>query len=61
MTEQEINRAHRIGFMTGAFHEDVSEIYEDLVDRDYVSATEKIKSLIKELRDTLKLIEDDDF
>lgn len=61
MTDQENDRAQRISFMTEGFHEDVTDIYEQLVDKDYVSATEKIKSLMRELRATLKLIEDDDF
>lgn len=61
MTEQEKDRGHRISFMTDGFHDDVSSIYEDLVDREYDSAIEKIKSLMKDLRATIKLIEDDDF
>lgn len=62
MTEQdEKERAFRIGFMTGGFHEDVASIYENLVDRKYDSATENIKALIRDLRATIKLIEDDDF
>jgi hypothetical protein len=61
MNEQEKNRGQRISFMTDGFHDDVSSIYEDLVDREYDSAIEKIKSLMKDLRATIKLIEDDDF
>jgi hypothetical protein len=61
MNEQEKNRGQRISFMTDGFHDEVSSIYEDLVDREYDSAIEKIKSLMKDLRATIKLIEDDDF
>jgi hypothetical protein len=61
MTEQEKDRGHRISFMTEGFHEDVTSIYENLVDRRYDSAIEKIKSLMRDLRATIKLIEDDDF
>jgi len=61
MTEQEKDRGHRISFMTEGFHEDVTSIYENLVDRRYDSALEKIKSLMRDLRATIKLIEDDDF
>jgi len=61
MTEQENERVRRIFFMTEGFHEDVTSIYEKLVDREYVSCTEKIKTLIRELRATIKIIEDDDF
>lgn len=61
MTDQENDRAQRIAFMTEGLHEDVTSIYEELVDMEYVSATERIKAMIRELRATLKLIEDDDF
>jgi hypothetical protein len=61
MTEQEKDRGHRISFMTEGFHEDVTSIYENLVDRRYDSAIENIKSLMRDLRATIKLIEDDDF
>ena len=61
MNEQEKDRGRRISFMTDGFHDEVSSIYEDLVDREYDSAIEKIKSLMKDLRATIKLIEDDDF
>jgi hypothetical protein len=47
--------------MMDGFHEEVTSIYENLVDRNYDSATEKIRSLMRDLRATIKLIEDDDF
>ena len=61
MTEQENDRAQRIAFMTEGFHLSATTIYEKLVDREYDSATQDIKSLMKDLRATLKLIDDDDF
>ena len=62
MTEQDDkDRAHRIGFMTEGFHLNVTSIYEKLVDREYDSATETIKDLMRDLRATIKLIEDEDF
>ena len=61
MNEQEKNRGRRIAFMTEGFHEDITSIYERLVDREYDSATDGIKMLVRELRAVIKLIEDDDF
>lgn len=59
MNENE--RAERISFMTEGFHLNITSIYEKLVDREYLSAKEEIKSLMRDLRATIKLIEDDDF
>jgi hypothetical protein len=61
MNEHEKERGRRISFMTEGFHQEVASIYENLVDREYDCAIEKIKSLIRDLRATTKLIEDDDF
>ena len=61
MTDQENDRAQRISYMTEGFHEEVTSIYENLVDSNYHLATERIKSLMRDLRATIKLIEDDDF
>lgn len=61
MKQQENDRAQRIAFMTEGVHLEVSSIYEKLVDREYDSAMEKTKSLIRDLRAIIKLIEDDDF
>lgn len=57
----ESQRASRICFMTDGFHQSVSSVYEGLVDRDYDSAKKTIKLLMRDLRETLKLIDDDDF
>ena len=59
MTENE--RAQRIAFMTEGFHQEITKLYEKLVDREYVSATQTIKELMRDLRATIKLIEDEDF
>ena len=61
MTDQENKRAQRIMYMTEGFHEIVTSIYEKLVDREYDSATQDIKELTRDLRATIKLIEDEDF
>jgi hypothetical protein len=55
-------RAARIAFTTEGFHASVAMIYEKLVDREYGSVKEDVKSLIKDLRDIIKTIEyDEDF
>ena len=54
-------RGSRICVMTNGLHDDVTKLYEQLVDRDYSSAKQNIKQLMKDLRDTIKLIEEDDF
>ena len=61
MNDSDNDRAHRISFMTEGFHQEVTSIYEKLVDREYDPAIGQIKSLIRDLRATIKLIEDDDF
>ena len=55
--QQERDRAARIDFTTEGFHASVAEIYEKLVDREYESVKEDVKSLIKDLRDIIKTIE----
>jgi hypothetical protein len=60
--QQERDRAARIAFTTEGFHASVSNIYEKLVDREYDSVKDDVKSLIKDLRDVIKTIEyDEDF
>ena len=61
MNDSDNDRAQRISFMTEGFHQEVTSIYEKLVDREYDPAINQIKSLIRDLRATIKLIEDDDF
>jgi hypothetical protein len=59
MSEQD--RASRISFMTEGFYESITSIYEQLVDREYDSCREDIKALIRDLREVIKIIDDDDF
>lgn len=59
--KKENDRAARIAFMTNGYHESVTTIYEQVVDREYEPAKEQLKLLIKDLRDLYKSIEDDDF
>jgi hypothetical protein len=59
--KEENERAHRIGFMTNNFHDDITFIYEGLVDKEYPSVISKIRSLMTELRYVIKLAEQDDF
>lgn len=59
--KKENDRAHRIAFMTENLHDDITFIYETLVDREYNLSIEKAKSLIIELRYIIKLSEEDDF
>lgn len=59
--KKENDRAARIAFTTSGYHESISTIYEQVVDREYEPAKEQIKLLMKDLRDLYKSIEDDDF
>lgn len=61
MDKNENERAKRIAFMIEGFHLSLSSIYEKIVDREYDSATEQIKVLIRDLKELIKIIEDDDF
>ena len=59
--KKENDRAARIAFTTSGYHESISTIYEQIVDREFDSAKEEIKVLIKDLRDLQKNMDDDDF
>jgi len=59
--KKENDRAARIAFMTNGYHESISRIYEQVVDREYESAKEQIKSLMKDLRELSKDIDNDNF
>jgi hypothetical protein len=61
MNNQEKERARRISFMTEGFHISVSAIYESVVDREYVDAKKDIIDLLRDLRQVIKIMEDDDF
>ena len=47
--------------MTGNFHNDISFIYETLVDREYEESVTRVKALMVELRYIIKLTQEDDF
>lgn len=57
----EYERGGRISFMTEGYHELVTKIYDNLVDKEYTDAHINIKSLIRDLREAIKIMEDDDF
>jgi len=57
----ENSRAERIIFIINEQHVLLANIYETLVDRDFVTAEKDIRYLITDLRLVLKSIEDDDF
>jgi len=54
-------RAERIAFRINEQHLLLANIYENLVDRDFVPAEKDIRNLIVDLRLILKSLEDDDF
>ena len=58
---EEKERAYRISFMTEGFHISISTIYEKVVDKDYVEAKVDIINLLRDLRQVIKIMEDDDF
>lgn len=57
----ENSRAQRICFRVFEQHSLLNNIYENLVDRDFVHAEKDIRNLIVDLRLILKSMEDDDF
>jgi len=54
-------RAERIAFRINEQHLLLANIYENLVDRDFVPAERDIRNLVADLRLILKSMEDDDF
>ena len=54
-------RAERISFRISEDHYLLSNIYENIVDRDFLIAIRDINNLILDLRLILKSIEEDDF
>jgi hypothetical protein len=54
-------RAQRIAFRINEQHLLLANIYENLVDRDFVPAERDIRNLVVDLRLILKSLEDDDF
>jgi hypothetical protein len=58
---KEKQRAYRISFMTDGFHISITTIYEKMVDKEYVEAKQDIINLLRDLRQVIKIMEDDDF
>lgn len=54
-------RAERIAFRINEQHLLLVNIYENLVDRDFIPAERDIRNLVVDLRLILKSLEDDDF
>lgn len=54
-------RAERISFRINEHHILLANIYENLVDREFVPAEKDIRNLIIDLRLILKSMEEDDF
>jgi hypothetical protein len=61
MENSENLRAERISFRINEHHLLLANIYENLVDRDFVPVEKDIRNLIIDLRLILKSIEEDDF
>jgi hypothetical protein len=57
----ENDRAYRIAFRMNELHDHITDLYENLVDRDFVSADGNVRSVMIELRYILTEIEEDDF
>jgi hypothetical protein len=57
----EKERAHRIGMRMEDIHLAVTDIYEKLVDREFDTVPDKVKTIISDLKMLLKSMEDDDF
>jgi len=59
--KKENERAFRIQFSTAECHGLLTNIYENLVDRDFKLAEKDLRTLMVQVRILLKSIEDDDF
>jgi hypothetical protein len=57
----ENTRAERIAFRINEQHLLLANIYENIVDRDFIPAERDIRNLVVDLRLILKSLEDDDF
>lgn len=57
----ENKRAERIAFRISQHHVSLANIYECLVDREFVPVKIEIQDMIQDLRFILKSLEDDDF
>jgi hypothetical protein len=61
MDNSENSRAERISFRINEQHLLLANIYENLVDREFLPVDKDIRNLIIDLRLILKSIEEDDF
>jgi hypothetical protein len=61
MSNLEMDRGGRICSLTSMLHDSADKIYETAVDREYDKSVQAIKTMQKDLKMMLKLIEDDDF
>lgn len=57
---EEQARASRISMMTEDLHNNITSVYEKLVDREYVSAKDELRQTIKDIRLLIMRIDDDD-
>lgn len=60
-SNNENTRAERISFRINEQHLLLANIYENLVDREFIPVERDIKNLILDLRLILKSMQDDDF
>ncbi len=58
---EEDNRAFRISLRMTENHKLLASVYENLVDRNFLTAEKDIKKVISDLKLIIKSIEDDDF
>lgn len=61
VNDPENKRAERISYRINQHHLSLANLYECLVDRDFIIAEIEIKDIILDLRFILKSLEDDDF
>jgi hypothetical protein len=59
--DEENKRAYRISFRMTENHNLLSNIYENLVDRDFKAVEKDAKNLIVDLRYIIKSLEEDEF
>ncbi len=61
INDSEDKRAHRICFRTNACSEAVTNIYEHLVEREFIAAERQAREVIREMKLIIKSIPHDDF
>lgn len=59
--DEENKRAERLAFRISEYHSVMSNIYDNLVDRNFQTVETDVKFLIMELKLILKSMPDDDF